>query len=75
MRQTLFKTSIPHTLTLDRGEIQRLFFASSVLTDVIEDILESRGEYSKEFLNGLKKSFKEVTEGKITEIASLKELS
>lgn len=74
MRQNLSKNSIPHAITLDRKEMQRLFFASCVLTDVIEDILESRGEYSKEFLNGLKKSFKEVREGKITEIASLKEL-
>jgi hypothetical protein len=41
------------------------------MADLAEEILESRGEYSKEFLQSLEKSFQDEKVGRVRKINSL----
>lgn len=55
-------------------ELVRFFDLLSQITDIIEDMLDKKEEYSDEFLKGLGKSLKEVKEKKLISIKSLAEL-
>ncbi|MBI2577486.1 MAG: hypothetical protein HYV77_01430 [Candidatus Wildermuthbacteria bacterium] len=55
-------------------EAHRLFELGLELADLAEDILESRGAYSKEFSQGLKRSLREARTGKTRKINSLSDL-
>ena len=61
-------------LTLAPKEAYRLFRISADLADMLEDILESRGNYSPEFLKGLKLSLKQAKIGKSQKVNSLSAL-
>lgn len=63
-----------NTVRLGSEEIQRLFVLSSKIADMTEDFLEKRGEYSKEFLSGLKRSLVQARQGKLRKISSLRDL-
>lgn len=60
--------------TLAPKEAYRLFEKAADLADILEDIMEAHGSYSKEFLKGLSLSQKQTQTGKIKKINSLKEL-
>ncbi len=51
-----------------------MFRISADLADMLEDILESRGNYSPEFLKGLKLSLKQAKIGKSQKVNSLSAL-
>lgn len=74
MSTTFSKIKPDTTSDISSNELQRLFRLSLEIADIAEDILESRGAYSKEFLSGLKKSLKDAREGKVKKIKSLSEL-
>ncbi|MBI3588958.1 MAG: hypothetical protein HY093_00890 [Candidatus Liptonbacteria bacterium] len=71
---TAIKTKRNGGSKLGVNEVRKLFLVSSNLTDLLEDILESKGEYSTEFLSGLKKSLNEFKSGKVFRINSLSNL-
>jgi hypothetical protein len=56
-------------------EIHKLYKLSLDMADLAEDILESRGEYSDEFLSSLKKSLADEKTGKVRKINSLSDLA
>ena len=56
-------------------EIRKLYRLSLEMADLAEDILESRGEYSKEFLEGLHRSLADENTGKTRKINSLADLA
>ncbi len=55
-------------------EAYRLFRISNDLADTLEDILESHGSFSQEFLKGLELSFKQARSSKLKKTNSLKEI-
>ena len=59
---------------LPPSQIRKLFNLSNYLADLTEELLEENAQYSKEFIKGLRKSEKDVREGKVREIKSLREL-
>ena len=61
-------------LTLRLSQVRKLFDLSNYLADLTEELLEESAQYSKEFIGGLRKSEKDVKEGRIKEIKSLREL-
>jgi cyclopropane fatty-acyl-phospholipid synthase-like methyltransferase len=74
MAQTISSVKRSSSLTFDTKKARRLFELSTELADFAEDILESRQEYSKEFVRGLRRSLKEARAGKLKKIASLSDL-
>ena len=62
-------------ITLGPQEALRLFRASADLMDAMEEILESRGAYGREFVRGLSISLQEMKQGKLRKINSLGDLS
>lgn len=71
MPQTSTKNS---KLSLRPSQIRKLFDLSNYLADLTEELLEESAQYSKKFIKGLKKSEKDVKEGRVKEIKSLREL-
>lgn len=62
-------------ITLDgANKIRRLFEVGSEITELAEDVLDELGEYTDEFLQGIRKSIKEAKAGKLKKIKSLKDL-
>jgi hypothetical protein len=55
-------------------KIYRLFDVGSEITELAEDVLNELGNYSEEFINGLKKSLGEFRSGKLKKLKSLKDL-
>lgn len=72
---TFTQTNELQTINVDLDQIRRLFALSAQLADSAEDILESRGEYSDEFVSGLRQSLAEAAQGNVTQINSLRELA
>ena len=62
-------------VTQTTQEIHKLYKLSLKMADLAEEILESRGKYSKEFLEALEESFQDEREGRIKKINSLADLS
>lgn len=56
------------------NELYRLFLMSSELADSLEDILEEKSKYSRQFIQRLEKSLEQARQGKAQKINSLKEL-
>ena len=56
-------------------EIRKLYRLSLEMADLVEEILESRGEYNKEFLEGLERSFTDAKAGRVKKINSLVDLT
>ena len=61
-------------LSLRPFQIRKLFDLSNHLADITEELLEENAQYSKEFIKGIRKSKKDVKEGRIKEIKSFREL-
>lgn len=59
-------------LTLKPQDAYRLFKVSTELADTLENILETHGAYSNEFVQGLALSFKQVDNGKLKKVRSIK---
>ena len=72
---TLINTNQLKTINVDLEQIRRLFTLSTQLADSAEDILESRGEYSDEFVSGLRQSLTDASQGNVKPISSLQELA
>jgi hypothetical protein len=68
------KPTSTKTVKISLENVQRLFETSNALADLAEDILESQGLYSKEFLESLKQAERDVRDGRIRKINSLDEL-
>lgn len=62
------------TVSLEYREFQELASASARLSDLVEDILERKGAYKKEFLRGLKQSLREAKRGKLKPVNSILDL-
>ncbi|MGD0696639.1 MAG: hypothetical protein ABSB82_17610 [Terriglobia bacterium] len=62
-------------LALAPREAYRLFCMSSDLADALEEILESRASYNREFLTGLRESLKQARGGSLRRIEKLADLS
>ena len=71
MPQTSTKNS---KLFLHPSQIRKLFDLSNYLADLTEELLEESAQYSKEFIKGLRKSEKDIKEGRVKEVRSLREL-
>jgi len=56
-------------------EIHKLYALSLQMADLAEEILESRGQYSKEFLRSLKRSLADEKAGRVRKINSLADLA
>ena len=65
----------PKDISLRADELMRIFRASEILTEAVEDVFERRAMYSSEFLRGLNTSLKETKQGNIHKIVSLADLS
>lgn len=61
-------------VNIGRARIKKIFDLSVALAEVTEDILEEGGNYSDEFLAGLRKSLRETRAGKLNRITSLQAL-
>lgn len=62
----------PAPLTLKPQDAYRLFKVSTELADTLENILETHGAYSSEFVRGLTLSFKQADSGKLKKVRSIK---
>ena len=60
--------------SLNIAKIRKLFDAGSKVAELAEEVLEELGEYKQEFLFGLEQSLKEVKNGELKKIKSLKSL-
>ncbi|MFH1145775.1 MAG: hypothetical protein V1707_02320 [bacterium] len=73
MKQTMVATR--QVLTgLKSQELRRLFGLTSELNDLLEDVLEEKGMYRKEFLQGLWRSAREAKIGKVTKVRRIADL-
>ena len=52
-------------ITIDADSANQLFNVTSKLADLLEHLIESRGNYRDEFKKGLKKSISEMRAGKL----------
>ncbi len=59
---------------LPLDEVRKLFEMSNQLADTAENILEAQGDYSPEFLEGLKTSLQEAKDGNLKKVSLLKGL-
>lgn len=67
----MLKVKTPQ-LMLAPKEAYQLFERATNLADALEDIMESHGSYSNEFIKGLKLSMKQSQAGKLKAICSIK---
>jgi hypothetical protein len=56
-------------------EIREFCKLSLKMADLAEDILESKGDYSKEFVQGVEASLEDERDGKVRKIDTLTNLS
>jgi hypothetical protein len=61
-------------INIDIKEAGRLFKIANDFSDAIENFLESKGSYSREFLADLKLSIKQAKAGNLRKITSLAEI-
>jgi len=61
-------------LNITPKEASKLFRTVNYFSDMLENILESQGRYSAEFISGLKLSIGQAKSGYLRKISSLKEL-
>lgn len=61
-------------LNMTPREASKLFRAVNYFSDTLEDILESQGKYSTEFISGLKLSIGQAKSGVLKKVSSLKEM-
>jgi len=66
------KTDLPTTISIK--EIKKIHDLSAQLSEFTEDLLESQGAYSDEFIQGLERSLEEARAGKTKRIKSLSDL-
>ncbi|TSC74830.1 MAG: hypothetical protein G01um101430_749 [Parcubacteria group bacterium Gr01-1014_30] len=71
MSQTTIKNS---SITLRPQEVRKIFDLSLHLSDITEDLLEENAYYSEDFLRGLKQAEKDLKEGRVKKLKSLREL-
>ena len=62
-------------LILAPKEAYRLFHLSSEMAEALEDVLESRAGYSREFMRGLVRAHKQAARRDLKKIKSLAELA
>lgn len=61
-------------VTLDIDEVHKLYVLSSRIADAAEDVLEQEQAYSPAFLAALARSERDVVEGRVRQIDSLRNL-
>jgi len=61
-------------INISPKEASKLFRALNYFSDTLEDILESQGRYSTEFISGLNLSLDQAKSGFLKRISSLKEI-
>ena len=61
-------------LNISPKEASKLFQAVNYFSDTLEDIFESQGRYSAEFISGLNLSMGQAKSGYLKKISSLTEL-
>jgi hypothetical protein len=72
---TATQTSKKHrTVSLDMNEVHTLYELSTRIADATEDVLEQEGAHAPSFLTALDRAKRDVAEGRVKHVDSLRDL-